>query len=642
VKVTGGTTVDLTINATQATVNTTTTAGAVTVTGGATTTAVTVTETTAVTAAAKVAGIANGAVTVTDSNYFSTTSGTIASVTARGYTTLNINDSALTTLSLVNGSSDITIYNSDAVTSPVKTLGLTANGLTGGNLVDAGVYTALNVTTATANSTLANITFGAAKTWSVAGDHVLTLSSAAGLSALTTITVTGSAGLTANTGIAGTVTKIDASATSGNNAVTLNPAVSTYSGGSGVDTVTVSTAAPTKLITGGAGMADELVLNLAAGTLANPSGNAFIGGFETLGFGAAATGTYNGSGFTTVHFGSATLTGAVVVNNLAAGTALLINADPGQDVTYTLADATGSADSVNLTIGKVAVASTALAGTNTTVSGIETINLTAAGDGTGTDTVKLVDTSAKALTISGGSAVTVTLAGATALASVDASAQSKLVNIAGVALGTSGATVTAGAGGITLALGTGADTINLTGSSVAVDTVKVADGASIPVSYDTITGFSNFATGTVAGDLSDHLVFTTNAPAALHADVTVATAVPTPLDTQVVITTNVNYKSKNGLITFGGSGLSAATLPQLIGAAESIADNFGIDQVVAFQFGSDTYLVHSQHVAIASSAPGNAADSVDHDSVIKLVGVTGITSIDVTGAAAGTHVLMVA
>lgn|GEM_PF-6234437 len=641
VKITGGSTVALTINSTQATVNTTTTAGAVTITGGATTTAVSVTETKAVTATAKVAGIANGAITVTDVNYGSTTAGTISSVTASGYSTLNINDSALTTLSIANGSSNIIIDNSDAVTAPITTLAITVNGLTGGTLDDADVYKTITLTTATANSTLANITFGAATTLTVAGTNSLTLSSAAGLSALKTITVTGSAGLTANTGIAGTVTSIDASATSGNNSVNINPTVATYKGGTGVDTLTISTA-PTLAINGGAGTADELVLNLTAVTLANPSGNAFISGFETLGFGAAATGTYNGTGFTTIHFGSASVTGGVVVNQLAAGTALLIDAAPGQDVTYTLADASGTADAVHVTIGKTSVASTALAGKNVTISGIETVNLTATGDGTGTDTVLLVDTSAKSLVIDGGSAVTVTLAGATALATVDAHAATGLVNIAGVALGTSGATVTSGAGGITAAAGVGADTFVLTGSTTAVDTIKFADGSAKPVVLDTVKGFTNFATGTVAGDLSDHLVFTTNAPAALAANVTVATNLPTPLDTQVVIPVNVNYTTLSGIITFGGSGLSSATLAQLIGGAESIVDNSGIDQVLAFQYSGDTFVVHSQHVAITSSAPGNVADSVDHDTVIQLVGVTGLTSIDVTGATAGAHVLLVA
>ena len=642
VKITGGSTVALTINSTQVTVNTTTTAGAVTITGGATTTAVSVTETKAVTATAKVAGIANGAITVTDVNYGSTTAGTISSVTASGYTTLNIYDSALTTLSIANGSSNIIIDNRDAVTAPITTLAITVNGLTGGTLDDADVYKTINLTTATANSTLANITFGAATTLTVAGTNSLTLSSAAGLSALKTITVTGSAGLTANTGIAGTVTSIDASATSGNNSVNINPTVATYKGGTGVDTLTISTAAPTLAINGGAGTADELVLNLSADTLANPSGNAFISGFETLGFGAEARGTYNGTGFTTIHFGSAIVTGgAVEVNQLAAGTALLIDAAPGQDVTYTLADASGTADAVHVTIGKTSVAFTALAGNNVTISGIETVNLTATGDGTGTDTVLLVDTSAKSLVIDGGSAVTVTLAGATALATVDAHAATGLVNIAGVALGTSGATVTSGAGGITAAAGVGADTFVLTGSTTAVDTIKFADGSAKPVVLDTVKGFTNFATGTVAGDLSDHLVFTTpHAPVALAGNVTVATNLPTPLDTQVVIPVNVNYTTLSGIITFGGSGLSSATLAQLIGGAESIVDNSGIDQVLAFQYSGDTFVVKSQHLAISSSAPGNANDSVDHDTVIQLVGVTGLTSIDVTGAAAGAHVLL--
>ena len=77
----------------------------------------------------------NSAVTVIDVNNASATlAGTITSVSARNYTTLTINDNALTTLSAAGGSGNITVNNGNLTTPGNRTLTATVDGLTGGSL----------------------------------------------------------------------------------------------------------------------------------------------------------------------------------------------------------------------------------------------------------------------------------------------------------------------------------------------------------------------------------------------------------------------------------------------------------------------------------------------------------------------------
>lgn len=147
IAVTGGTT----INVTQATtaLNKTFTNGAVSVTGGATTTAVTVSNSVNATAAADVAGAAVNSVLIQDANYTKSAAGTITSATVTGFSTLSINATALTTLSVTGGTGNIIIDNTPtaAVVGPpavpiqptATTLGVTINGQTAGTLDDADI-----------------------------------------------------------------------------------------------------------------------------------------------------------------------------------------------------------------------------------------------------------------------------------------------------------------------------------------------------------------------------------------------------------------------------------------------------------------------------------------------------------------------
>ena len=202
-----------------------------------------------------VAGVVGGAVVIDDNATKSITTITVdgaATATLGGGSSLD----ALTTLSLAN------IPGATNLTTTATTLGLTLKDVDGA--IDLGVggdsITALNVTTDTTTSTTA-IDMAATTALTVAGNALLNATGST-LTALKTITVSGSAGLTVDASGA-TVTSVNASATSGANTITVDATKATYTGGSGVDKVTTSAVAPTKAIALGAG---DDTLTLFGGT----------------------------------------------------------------------------------------------------------------------------------------------------------------------------------------------------------------------------------------------------------------------------------------------------------------------------------------------------------------------------------------
>ncbi|MBA5687985.1 beta strand repeat-containing protein [Rugamonas apoptosis] len=271
-------------------------------------------------AQAGVGGIAAGAVTVTDVNYNTATAGTINNVKLDAYHTGSvIKSDALATLSLANATdAAVTVDNHTA-----KTLGLTVNNLaatTAGslstlNLDNVGAtYTTLNVHTAGAASTV-NVTAAGVQTLTVDGAKSVDLTGST-FTALKTVTISGAAGVTAagtEFTAGGNVTDVNAAASSGANTIAINANQATYEGGSGVDTLTLSSTTVSKAVSLGAG--DDKV-TLASGTTAltatidggtgtdtlvmtsanaatatgDTAFEAHITGFEKLGLTAAAAG----------------------------------------------------------------------------------------------------------------------------------------------------------------------------------------------------------------------------------------------------------------------------------------------------------------------------------------------------------------
>lgn len=195
----------------------------------------------------------------------------------------------------------------DLNNTATKTLNVKSNGV---NTVD------LQLDGATGTTTL-----------NVSGTGLLNSGSGTQASALTTIKVTETAGLTLNSQATALVTSVDTTGTTGAVTLTLDGSKATYAGGAGVDKVTITNAntAIAKAIDLGAGD-DTLTLNVVgATTVAVPTVDLKGGdGVDTIALSAAdavalsANGTFAGKidGFEKLSVGNATTAGTVNLANL--------------------------------------------------------------------------------------------------------------------------------------------------------------------------------------------------------------------------------------------------------------------------------------------------------------------------------------
>lgn len=425
------------------------------------------------------------------------------------------------------------------------------------------------------------------------------------------------------------VTAVNASAATGNVTATIDATKATFSGGSGNDTLTVS-AVPLKAISGGDGI-DTLILNLVGSSYVTPTNvNRMISGFEILGLGTNASGSYDGTGFATESVAN-TVSGDVTFTNLEGGNTLNVSAAPTQNITATYANATGSNDVITLNLGTATGVGTDFAsgGKIITLDGaIETVNLNSLGSTTQTaaNNVSLVDAGVKTLVIGGAHNLAVALTGTAALTTVNASAATGAVDLSNVSVKSTGAsftggaglltvvggagadTIVSGAGGVNVTPGAGGDNINLSAATAAASTITIDATQSLFNSYDVITGFKD-----IAGNNADVLNFD-GTPSLLAANGTAS-------NTNIL---GVYYTvNAAGVIAFSGPSLAFVTASQLISAAEALVDTAGANRTAAFVYAGDTYVVHA-----ASSSAGTA-----NDSVVKLVGVSDVTALSATAGA---------
>ncbi|RYJ04083.1 MAG: calcium-binding protein [Acetobacteraceae bacterium] len=538
IAVTGGSSVSIVQAATNA-VGTTTTMGEVTVTGTAATTAVSVTAAARATASGDVAGVITNSVAITDVNHASAClSGTIASVTVANYSTLAIGGNALTTLSLTGGSGNVIIDNSGLTTPTNRALAVTLDGLTGGTMDDADIYTTLNATTAGHNSSLANITFGALTSLNIDGTHRLTLTSTAGMTMLQTVAVRDAAGLTADLSSQTSLTSIDTSATTGTSVITLNAGRASFTGGAGADRVThasgiidhaVSLGAgddslnlgslsstPGASLSGGVGT-DTLIMQASLAATASVS-NAFaevVTGFERLVLNGATNQTVDLAMLGIPDYVSTSGGNGLTLSNLANGGTLALT---GAGTAYTISNTAftaGTDDRVHVILQDGSGAGVAFASTGITASRVEHIDVTvldtqATPTGTFNDSLTLLGNSAHSITIGGNAGLTLT-ATSTALTSVDAS---------GIIFGgftwTSGALANASS---VHGSASGTNTVNVTAANQAVsyvggsgnDVMTAANGQAHVI--DLGGGNNSFVGGSghvsvTAGDGADTVVLT--------------------------------------------------------------------------------------------------------------------------------------
>lgn len=564
-------------------------------------------------------GIAANTVTVTDAvgaaSAAETMASSIASVTAHHYTTLSVDSNALSSLSLLAGSGNISIANASARTSKTTTLDLTLNGVTGGTLDDADVYTTLNVTTTGAASKLANITDTALATMTVAGDKLLELTSAAGMTALKTVTVSGAAGLKADLSALVAGGSVNTSASTGTSTITVDASVATYTGGAGVDAVTTKAATAiskaidlgagddtltigagptgvTAAVSGGDGV-DTLVISTSDADAVDADAAILskISGFEKLTLSGAVAGkSVDVSAFGPANSVTMTATDSTTLTKVAAGATITIAGAQGNTLTVTGADVTGKADTLNL------VQTNATGGT-VDAAGYETVNLTSS---VASGVITLKDAAATTLNISGTKSTTVTLdAVNVALTSIDASGNSGGVTITSVS--TKAATITGGSGNDVLTANSGTTAAETLVGGAGNDTLTSNAG------LNTLTGGAGFDKFVIGAAGASGNVYSTIADAAAG-DILVLAA-------------------DRGAETFNSTKLALADTASFDSFLDlAAAGNGSVNGALSwFQYGGNTYVV--EDLDAAATFQGGT------DVVVKLTGLVDLSNARLDGAA---------
>jgi len=445
------------------------TQGNTTVVGTAATNAVTISQTAAAaavtTAGSATAAVVAGDTTVNDVNRASATvAGTIKTVSLTNSGAAVVNSGALTTLNLAGTLTTVNAGTLGALTTPANTaltVNLTGATSTGALTIDTDITT-INIASSGAANTLADLVDASATAVNISGTSALTITAnTLNAAAVITSTNTGATTLTQALGVnqqyvgGEGVDNISVGATT--------KAINT-GGGNDVVTISTETLGTGGTINGGAGT-NTIVANTNASTL---SANSNFTNFTTLRVaGAAAQGAHNAGGFTALEVGA--LAGAQSFTNVPAGTPLTYLAAPGQTTAYTLANATGTSDVLNVTISSAAAVD---AGT-LTAAGIETVNITTTDTNTTTqqDTLNLVASSATRITVTGNAGLAFTNdTGNTKVTVFDASgvsgASTAAANMAvtytsrTTVANSATTTITGGSGNDTLTGGATADTIN--------------------------------------------------------------------------------------------------------------------------------------------------------------------------------------
>lgn len=619
VTVTGGTTVEVNSLATVGAAENAgdiVTIGVVAVNGNASTTEVTVKQSAATATydgtTQKNISIVNGAVNIVDGNA-ATASDTIKTVTLENFGAAAITSTVLETLNLTAGAAiaggAVTLTKSAADTSiAATTLALNTSGSFGKiSGTQADVYKTVNVTAAAA-TTIADIEMDELTGLNVGGTGVTTFTAltAAQNAKLATITSTG-AGLTIGTELA---TNVAVTGGAGVENIMIGATTKVIDLGAGDDVVTVST---TTMGAGGAVKGGEGTDTLVA----NTNGSAFAGlpaftGFETLRIaGTAAEGAHNAVGFTALELGT-TKAAVSSFTDVAAGVGLTVLAAPGGAHTVTLADATGKADSFNLTFKSAGALD--LSTNGITLAGVETINIT------NTDTNTTAHTNKLNLTADSVTSIVVT---GNAGLDLSGSTYAKVTNFD--ASGITGASKDAAALAVTYVSGNttigdvvtikgGSGNDSLTGSATANDTIFGGDGADTLV-YD---GGADVFHGGAGAD-----TFTVSALGTKTSFLTIADAEKTDILGFANITAaamaDVNAAGMAAAkVTLG----AAATFDQYLDAAAAGATGAAAALFSWFQFGGDTYAVVDNTNATVFSAT---------DAVIKLAGLVDLSTSSITG-----------
>jgi len=479
-----------------------------------------------------------------------------------------------------------------------KTIGLLG---TGAAIVDFGAATAADIVVQSideAGSTL-QVAGASLATLNVSGEGRVNLNQADAALKTVKLDANGDAPLAIATAALGDLT-LDASASKGDVLAAIGDKVA-YQGGAGVDTVTIA-AAPTKLLDGGAGDADVLVIASNNDVLAASAGN--VTNFETLSIGKDNTGTYNASAFKHILLDQGA--GATVFDNVATGTDLTISS-ASQNAVIKLANDQGSSDSFTVNVASTG----ALEAGTVTIAGAEAVKIvnTSSGDdaATASNTLALKAADATSVLVEGNTALTLLNdAGNTRITSVDASASTGGVNFVshnatvGTAVSIKGST-------------TAANTLE---GGVTNDTIVGGDANDTLISHgglDTLTG----------GAGNDSFKLGVNANSQTYATIT-DFAKGDSLD---LTSTGFIAGSAGATALTHVTLASTASLQQFIDAAASVNATGNDGAAGWFQFSGDTYVV-------VDNTAGTNTFTNGADQVVKLAG-----AVDLSAAGITDHVL---
>jgi len=678
IAVTGGTTVTVNETASNA-VNTTTTAGNVLVTGTAITTAVTVNQSAAATASSTVAGFVNGTVGIADANAASgTAAGTIASVTLNNYGTSTIDSSALTSVSLSGIGGTLGIGRGALTATPTaNTLALNVSGLTAGTITDSEAaaddgFQTLNIASTGTASTIAGLNAVDAKAINISGDAALTIgTTSTSLTALETITVTNTAGLTLNPTLSNNVTFTGGA---GADKITLGATTKTITLGAGNDTVTATAALGTGGSVAGGDGTDRLITT--ATLLSSATEGAKYTGFETLQVTDGTADLSYISGITAIELNGATA-GATNLSAAQAANVSILSSGA-----YTLgltgASTVGQLDALTVTVDDGASTTGNVTVSSLTAAGVETVNLVTNENVTVSSLTGLAQLTNLVVTGAGNTSITTGALAVNVNTVVDASAHTGtfLFNASGATTnglsitgsstavntitgsdqadvitgGSANDTLNGGAGNDTIRAGNGNNTIsggagndaitagsgnNTITDTAGTNTITVGSGNNTITGgsgVDTITvgNGTNTITGGVGAD-------TINLGTGVNT-ITINTgdSIVTAFDT--ITGLKLGTGTGHDILSFQNAGATAATVVALTTAQQtSVSGEASLSAAVnavatiasadgattQFTYGSDTYIFHN--------GDGNATFDASADHIVKVTGVTGTLAVaDIT------------
>ncbi|SHO52258.1 beta strand repeat-containing protein [Desulfopila aestuarii] len=458
-----------------------------------------------------------------------------ATLTGNAINTVNLNAVAgLTTVTAAAATRALTINASGTTAqgglTDAQATSATLNVTGAQNFGTLTVAKAADVTVKADAATTAAVVAATAKTMTVDGTGLLTLTAGGGNAALQAVTVKGSGGVAVDLSAIATLTSVDTSASTavapasgvktGANTITIGTGVA-YTGGAGEDVVTVGATTKAIALGGGNDIANLSVTALGTGgSIAGGDGTdvlklsnadavtlstagavqtafkAAVTGFETLDITTQSASTIDVSGmgtFTQINMVSATA--AQVLNGVATGNT--IQSTYGAAGTSITTNAlTGASDTINFIMKGDLSGGARVFGALAT-PGVETVNLTTNDTATAfaaqLATLTLTDAAATTIKVAGNNGLALTHTG-TALHTLDASGITKgAVTFTSAALTTDATVLGSATGNDTLNFAASlgkvtitetAGTNTLTGSSTAANTITGGSG------IDTITGGS--------------------------------------------------------------------------------------------------------------------------------------------------------